>query len=114
MEICKLCGKPEILTQHHIIPKFVIEKVNPKSELRKELIYLCEKCHEEVHLSLLNHIIMYGKRRNNFNSYNAMKYVLLKEFLLSKYKNVDKAWKEYFNKFINQSVKEFDEDNEDE
>jgi hypothetical protein len=116
-KICKLCKSNENLQKHHIIPQSIIKKINPNSELKQFKIWLCEKCHREVHNSFLIHYQM-SYKIGNFSNVEILNYYLLKIFLLSKYYKIWNEFKEFkkenFKKILDELVKECDDNDNEE
>jgi len=105
---CKLCEKNEATSKHHVIPKNVIKQINPDSKIKDIVIRLCDDCHEHIHFAYLNHLIM-TKRMDGYNRFNSVKYIVLKDYLKSKYKKIYSEFFIYWKKFVDDSMKEFDE-----
>ena len=82
-KLCKLCETNEANSKHHIFPKYVIKKINPDCNMADYKIGLCEDCHNEIHESFINHIIMKNKKvkNNNDDRFIVLRYTLLRQFI---------------------------------
>jgi len=107
---CKLCGKNEATRKHHPIPKNVIKAINPESELKNLTIKLCNKCERECHYAFLRFLID-SQMHDGYNRYSAIKYWILKKWLKNCYLKVWKKWQKFYKPIIEESLKEFSEDN---
>lgn len=113
MKKCKLCGSPAALHKHHLIPKSVIKELENPSKIATTTVKLCEECHTKIHMSFLNHLVM-TKKLDGVNRFDGIKFRILREFLKAKHKNVYNEFRRFFKEFINESLKEYKEGNEDE
>lgn len=114
MAKCKLCNKDTTLFKHHVIPKYVLNQVNPSSELKNICVYICEDCHNKIHFSYLNHMIMYFKNNGGEDNFKALKFLILEQFLKEKYNNIFKEWGEYYVNWIGEEFRKIDKENKDE
>ena len=111
MPKCGLCGESKVVTKHHLIPKSVVRSVNPKSKLKDMIVKLCEDCHSQVHFSFLNHMIMMAKV-DGYDRKDAIKFQILKGYLRGMHPKAYKDWGRYWKDFLNDAMKEFDEEDE--
>ena len=79
------------IQQHHIVPKYIVEKVNPNSALKNFTIPLCNQCHKDVHYSFLTHFEM-GYKTGDCEKVYSLNYYLMKLFILKLH---PKLWKEF-------------------
>ncbi len=57
---CELCGRPEQLTKHHLIPRMRhrnkrIQKQFNRTELHSRILWVCRPCHSHIHNVLTEH-----------------------------------------------------------
>lgn len=52
-EVCELCGRPEQLTKHHLIPQCRLKNVKKMIRiLNPNIIWICRPCHSNIHAVL--------------------------------------------------------------
>ena len=107
--ICKLCEKNKATSKHHIIPKNVVQHINPKSKIGDIVINLCDECHKQIHFAYLNHLVM-SKKIDGYNRFNSVKYTIMKEYLKNKHRDILHEFYRYWKEFIDNTMKEFDEE----
>jgi len=110
MRLCKLCKKEAVLQKHHIIPKIVINQVKPKSDLINKFIYICEDCHQKIHFSFMTHILMHFEKNGGINNIQALKFLIIREFLKEKHIELYSEWKQYYKDWICNEFKKIDEE----
>jgi len=110
MKSCKLCEKAKGVSSHHVIPKNIIKAINPKSELKDLTVDLCNHCHREIHFSFVHHLIM-TKKFDGYNRLHAIKYSLLKRYLLDKHKLVFNKFQKWWKIFLEFEVEEMSNPN---
>ncbi|SEP95228.1 hypothetical protein SAMN05421693_1127 [Ectothiorhodospira magna] len=53
-DLCQLCGRAEVLTRHHLIPKTRHhnrrnKRLFDRAEVRTRVIWICRPCHSQIH-----------------------------------------------------------------
>ena len=108
MDKCELCLKNKATENHHYIPKTVIKKIKPNSNFNNKTLRLCHSCHQAIHNSFIEHAVQQSNVKGEFNRYDAVKWLIVKQFLKKTKKKAYKEWANYWKGFIEESFKEIE------
>ena len=79
------------IQHHHVVPRHIVAKINPQSNLRNFTIPLCNDCHKAAHYAFLTHFEM-GYKTGDCEKVYSLNYYLMKLFILKLH---PKLWKEF-------------------
>ena len=103
---CAICGIKTATENHHLIPKYVIKRINPNCTFRNVTAPLCDLCHNELHMSFINHAVMKAHKAKDYNRFDVIKYYACINFIQEH--GLFKDWKKYWHQFLKESLEEFD------
>ena len=103
---CELCEENNAQVKHHPVPRNIIKQINPSSQLKNLTIDLCKRCELKCHFGFLEFLI-HNQLHDGYNRLNAIKYMILREYLIFHNPQVWKKYKNHMDKFIQNSMEEF-------